>query len=122
MIVFIWSTSLVFVRTAFFDILDMQGDRIVGRETIPLIYGQKSTTRILKRVLVALPILLILAAAVSLVTSLGVALTASPLFLFMVIIIHAQGYMLPGIRLEFLVESGFILAGLITMIWMMIAR
>ena len=121
MIVFIWSTSLVFVRTAFFDILDMQGDRIVGRETIPLIYGQKSTTRILKRVLVALPMLLILAAAVSLVTSLGVALTASPLFLFMVIIIHAQGYMLPGIRLEFLVESGFILAGLITLIWMMIA-
>jgi hypothetical protein len=26
--------------------------------------------------------------------------------------------MLPGIRLEFLVESGFILAGLITLIWM----
>jgi 4-hydroxy-3-methylbut-2-enyl diphosphate reductase len=120
-VVFIWSTSLVFVRTAFFDILDMQGDRIVGRETIPLIYGQKSTTRLLKRALVALPLLLILAAAVSLVTNLGVALTASPLFLFMVIIIHEQGHMLPGIRLEFLVESGFILAGLITLIWMMIA-
>jgi len=121
MVVFIWSTSLVFVRTAFFDILDMQGDRIVGRETIPLIYGQKSTTRLLKQALVALPLLLILATAVSLVTDLGVALTASPLFLFMVIIIHEQGHMLPGIRLEFLVESGFILAGFITLIWMMLA-
>ena len=33
--VFALSVSLVFVRTAFFDILDMQGDRIVGKETIP---------------------------------------------------------------------------------------
>ena len=99
----------------------MQGDRIVGRETIPLIYGQKSTTRILKLVLVVLPMLLSLAAAVSVVTDLGVALTVSPLFLFIVIIIHEQGYMLPGIRLEFLVESGFILAGFITLIWTMIA-
>ena len=119
-VVFTWSTSLVFVRTAFFDILDMQGDRIVGRETIPLIYGQNPTTRILKIVLVVLPVFLILAAAVSLVTNLGVALTISPLFLFLVIVIHERGYMFPGIRLEFLVESGFILAGFIALIWMMI--
>ncbi len=118
-IVFIWSTALVFARTAFFDILDMQGDRIIGRETIPLIYGQKTTTRLLKRLLIGLPFFLTLSAAFSLVTSLGVALTISPLLLFIVIFIHEKRHLLPGIRLEFYVESAFILAGFITVLWIL---
>ena len=52
--VFICSTGLVFVRTAFFDILDMQGDRIVGKETIPIIIGEKRTMVMLKITLVAI--------------------------------------------------------------------
>ncbi len=120
-VVFLWSTALVFVRTAFFDILDMQGDRIVGRETIPLLFGEQATTRFLKIILIILPLLLIFAASISLVTSLAVALTVSPLFLFLVIIFHERGHMLPGIRLEFLVESGFILAGLITFLLRIVA-
>jgi 4-hydroxy-3-methylbut-2-enyl diphosphate reductase len=117
-VVFFWSTALVFVRPAFFDILDMQGDRIVGRETIPLLFGEQATTRFLKLILIILPLILIFSAAISLVTSLAVALTVSPIFLYLVIAFHQEGHMLPGIRLEFLVESGFILAGLITLIWM----
>ena len=31
---FVWSTVIVFCRAAYFDILDIQGDRIVGKETI----------------------------------------------------------------------------------------
>ncbi|RUA02942.1 MAG: 4-hydroxy-3-methylbut-2-enyl diphosphate reductase [Deltaproteobacteria bacterium] len=117
-VVFFWSTALVFARTAFFDILDMQGDRIVGRETIPLLFGEQATTRFLKLILTISPLVLIFSAAISLVTSLAVGLTVSPVFLYLVIAFHEKGHMLPGIRLEFLVESGFILAGLITLTWM----
>lgn len=35
-LIFLWAAGIVFVRTAFFDILDMQGDRIVGKETIEI--------------------------------------------------------------------------------------
>ncbi len=118
-VVFCWSTALVFVRTAYFDILDMQGDRIVGRETIPLLFGEQKTLRFLKWILIISPLVLILSAASSLVTPLAVALSICPLFLFLVIFFHQEGHMLPGIRLEFLVESGFILAGLLTLVWML---
>ena len=46
--IFAWSAGLVFVRTAFFDILDMQGDRLVGKETIPMLLGEKRSLRLLK--------------------------------------------------------------------------
>lgn len=118
-IVFIWSSILVFARTAFFDILDMQGDRIIGRETIPLIYGQQKTTRLLKRLLIVLPFFLILAGALAWVKSVAVALSISPALLYIVIVIHETRHMLPGIRLEFFVESAFILAGAITAIWLL---
>jgi 4-hydroxybenzoate polyprenyltransferase len=52
--VFLWMAGLVFVRTAFFDILDMQGDRLVGKETIAILLGEKKSLRLLKGLLVVL--------------------------------------------------------------------
>ena len=50
----LWTAGLVFVRTAFFDILDMQGDRLVGKESIPILIGEKRSLRLLKGILVFL--------------------------------------------------------------------
>jgi len=116
-IVFLWSVCIVFVRTAFFDILDMQGDRIVGKSTIPLIFGEKNTLRFLKRTLVAVILLVTLFTAFEFIPTLGIALTACPILLLVILYAHEQGNMLPGIRLEFIVESQFILTGLITALW-----
>lgn len=109
--VFGWATGLVFVRTAFFDILDMQGDRIVGRETLPLILGPKRTYILLKTLLVVLILLFPAAALLGLLTLSATLLVVCPLLLLLVVHAHQQGVMRPGIRLEFLVESHFILAG-----------
>lgn len=115
--VFLWSTSLVFARTAFFDILDMQGDRIVGKETIPILLGEKKAIRLLKAILLANFAILIISALFSFLTSLGFVLAICPVFVFIVISAHDRGYMLPGTRLEFLVETNFVLAGFATLIW-----
>ena len=53
-LVLFWSSGLVFVRTAFFDILDMQGDRIVGKETLAILLGEKKALRLLKLLLGAI--------------------------------------------------------------------
>jgi len=116
-LVFFWSTSLVFVRSAFFDILDVQGDRIVGKGTIPILLGEKKTLRFLKRILAALVVLSLLAAAAKVISTLAVALIFCPVFLWIVLSAHEQGYMHPGIRLEFLVETIFVSAGIMTLIW-----
>ncbi len=116
----IWSSGMVFIRTAFFDILDMQGDRIVGRETIPLFLGEARTRTLLKRT--ALGLAGILAAAVPLgyLSSLGLVLGMVPAILFGIILAHERGALLGGIRLAFLVESTFVLSGVLTLIWSLV--
>lgn len=116
-VVFTWSVCMVFVRTAFFDILDMQGDRIVGKETIPIVIGEKRTMRLLKYILLSMAALLIVSGAFGLISKLGFALFLCPLSLFFVLTRHEQGHMLPGTKLEFLVESHFVMAGAIALIW-----
>lgn len=116
-LVFFWSASMVFVRTSFFDILDMQGDRIVGKETIPTLLGEKKTTRLLKFVMGISFFLLCLSAVSHIFPNLGFALAICPIFLFMILSFHERGDMPPGIRLEFLVETQFVLAGIITFVY-----
>ena len=116
-IIFLWSLSLVFVRTAFFDILDMQGDRIVGKETIPILLGEKRALRLLKTILAINFGILFVSSAFQLISSLGFMLLICPAFVFIMLSAHERGYMLPGIRLEFLVESNFVMAGIMTLVW-----
>jgi len=112
-----WSLSLVFVRSAFFDILDMQGDRIVGKETIPILLGEERALRLLYSILIINLGILLLSSAFHLISSLGFAITICPIFLFVALAAHERSYMLPGFRLEFLVETHFVLAGIITFVW-----
>jgi 4-hydroxy-3-methylbut-2-enyl diphosphate reductase len=116
-IMILWSLSLVFVRTAFFDILDMQGDRIVGKETIPILLGEKRALRLLKTILVINFGILFISSVFQLIPSLGFLLLICPAFVFIMLSAHERGYMLPGIRLEFLVESNFVMAGVMTLVW-----
>ncbi len=113
-LVFLASAGMVFIRTAFFDILDMQGDRIVGKETIPIILGEKRSLTLLKRLLWGVALILALPALVGWLPGLALPLALCPAFFYVVMRTHERGYMLPGIRLEFLVESHFILFGLLT--------
>ena len=114
---FVWATGLVFVRTAFFDTLDMQGDRIVGKETIPILLGEKSTLRLLKQTLLALLAGMLLSTLLGLVGSVGYVLAAGPLFLAAVLLAYERDLMIPGVRLEFLLETHFLVAGAAAWLW-----
>jgi (E)-4-hydroxy-3-methyl-but-2-enyl pyrophosphate reductase len=114
---FLWTTSLVFVRTAFSDIIDVQGDRIVGKETIPILLGEKRTMRILKITSAGMGGAMLIAGALMWVPSLAFLLSVCPLLMLAIFIAHERDSMLPGIRLEFLIESHFVLAGVLTFLW-----
>jgi len=116
-LIFIWVTGMVFVRTAFFDILDMQGDRLIGKETIPILLGEKRSFRLLKGILISLIAILFFSSVFHLIKSLGFVIVICPVFIFIVLSIHERGSILPGIKLEFLVETLFILAGVIALLW-----
>ncbi len=119
-LIFFWMVSLVFVRTAFFDILDMQGSRIVGKETIPILLGEQKTMAWLKNLAGLMMIVLIGASAGGAISSLGYLLSLCPLSMLMFLSAYERGGISSGFRQGFLMESHFILAGLLTGLWALI--
>jgi (E)-4-hydroxy-3-methyl-but-2-enyl pyrophosphate reductase len=119
-LVFIWSAGMVFVRTAFFDILYIQEDRIVSKKTIPLLLGEKRTINLIKSILLLIFIILFLSSAFHIIINLGIILAFCPIFMFMIFSAYERGYMASGIRLEFMIETNFILAGIITFFWSLV--
>jgi 4-hydroxybenzoate polyprenyltransferase len=117
LIAFSWTTVLVFVRTAFYDILDMQGDRIVGKETLPILVGEEKAVLVLRIALAAMGMLLLSVSLTGYLSSLGYCLLICPALMLGFLGMHGREVRIPGLRWEFLVESNFILAGLITFVW-----
>jgi 4-hydroxy-3-methylbut-2-enyl diphosphate reductase len=117
LVVFVWSMCMVFVRTAFFDVLDMQGDRIVGKETIAVLLGEKRSLQLLKALAVTSLGILLLGGALQLTTNLGILLIIGPLTMILILGAYEQGYLLPGVRLEFLVDTHYVVVGLVTLLW-----
>ena len=116
-LIFLWAAGLVFARTAFFDILDMQGDRIVGKETIAILLGEKRSLRLLKIILIILMSSVFILSLFQLVSYLGFFLICSPLWLLLLLSAYEQGILLPSVKLELLVETNFLLAGLLAFVW-----
>lgn len=121
-LVFLWSAGIVFVRTAFFDILDMQGDRIVGKETLPILLGEKRSLRLLKIVLAILTAILFLAAAFQFISTLGFFLVICTGAIFLILRTYERSLILPSIKLEFLIETNFILAGVLSLLWTLVVQ
>ncbi len=117
---FLLSTGLVFARTVFFDMLDMQGDRIVGQETLPIILGDKKTLKLLKQILYSLLIVLPVSSLLYLVSGLGLFLCIYPLLMLGVLYLYEKENIFYGLKLELVIESHLILAGIIAFIWSMI--
>lgn len=112
--IFLLAICLILVRTAFFDILDMQGDRILGRETLPLLFGKKRTIQFLKSILIADISGLIFASIFS-ASFLLAAITLCPISLYTILRSYEHSKMYSQICLEFLVESHFIYIGLVSL-------
>ena len=118
---FAWATIFVFVRTAFFDVLDMQGDRIVGKETLPILMGEKRTLRLLKLLLSISTLILVGGSVAGILAPIGFILAICPLLMLSTLLASEKEQMLPGIHLEFLIEFHFVLVGLIALMWTLLS-
>ncbi len=65
---FIWTFSLAYLRSLIFDLRDIEGDRIMGRETLVTIVGEK---RARKAILVGIRLLLVVIAAYATIDIIG---------------------------------------------------
>lgn len=111
--------SMAFVRSAFFDIFQAQGDLIVGVETLPIILGEKRTMILLKWIVVSTGLVLLIAPLFGLVSYFSLILLICPLILYVSLAAYEHRQIYPGLPLEYLVESTFILSGILGLIWQM---
>ncbi|MFH0823661.1 MAG: 4-hydroxy-3-methylbut-2-enyl diphosphate reductase [Pseudomonadota bacterium] len=112
-----FASGLVFWRTALSDLLDIQGDRIVGRETIPILLGAARTRRLLKIMLVILGACLVGATAVGWVTSMGYVLVLNTLIFGLYLFVHIRGQLVDRLLFECFVDANLLLAGGLSMVY-----
>ena len=104
---------LVFVRNAFFDVMEVQGDRIVGKETLPVWIGEKKTLALLHILMGLLLVMLVLMPLLGLMTRVGFWLLPGVIYIIGLIRLYETEKIGEGPRLEFYLESVFyLLAGL----------
>ncbi len=112
-----YTLLLVFVRCALFDILDVQGDLIVGKETIPIVLGEAKTRHLLYSLTLGLAAALILAPLSGAVPSLSWLLVLPVAGLAAMQVVLERSLMMPGAPSEGLVDLNFWLAGALALAW-----
>jgi (E)-4-hydroxy-3-methyl-but-2-enyl pyrophosphate reductase len=114
---FLFVFSVVYVRSAFFDILQVQGDLIVGSETLPITLGEKRTLWLLKWVILAGSIVLFVAPLFGWVGPFAYLLLLCYVTLTLCILAYERGFLYPGTRSEAFVEANLFLAGFLALFW-----
>jgi 4-hydroxy-3-methylbut-2-enyl diphosphate reductase len=109
--------SLAFVRTAFFDVFQVQGDLIVGVETLPISLGEKRTMSLLKWIIATAAAVLVIAPLVGIVSVFSLLLIICFLTLSMCLVAYEKRKIYPGTFLEALVEGNLFFAGFLGVIW-----
>ncbi|MFH1091696.1 MAG: 4-hydroxy-3-methylbut-2-enyl diphosphate reductase [Pseudomonadota bacterium] len=121
-----WSTVLVlavicllvFIRSALGDIIEIQGDRIVGRETIPILIGEKKTLHLLRLATGLLAAALFLGWWSGLFPSLALVLLVCAAYAFFYVILFQQERIMGSGLQEALIDANFILAGVASWVWL----
>jgi (E)-4-hydroxy-3-methyl-but-2-enyl pyrophosphate reductase len=114
---FVFAACMVFWRTALSDLIDIQGDRIVGRETIPILIGLKDTERVLRGLLIFSVLLLVGASPAGWIPSVGYWLTATPAIYAVLFLVHKRGHPVDRLFFEGLLDASLVLAGVISLAW-----
>ncbi len=116
-VAFFFSTILVFVRSTLYDLKDIQGDLMVGKETIPIVLGRKRAE------ILVVWMLLGLGGVLTLAGPLHWANPVAPFFLISLAYVvgyywlYRQRVLGRGFLFEGVVDGTFIFTGLLAFIW-----
>ncbi len=119
-VAFLFTFGIVFVRSAMSDILDIQSDRLIGRETIPVLIGEKRTQILLKGILILLSMLLVISSYSGWTSSVGFALLPCIFFVWIYSKLYDRRSAFSGVVQEGILETVYILAGLSSLIWLVL--
>lgn len=117
LVVFFFVLAAAFVRAAFFDILEVQGDMIVGVETLPITLGEKRTLLLLKYIIIAVAIIMIIAPFLKAATPFSFLMLIPLSVLALLLRSYEKGRVRHGPLLEYMIEGNFLVTGILALIW-----
>ncbi len=112
-----FTSTLVFLRSILYDFRDIQGDLLVGKETLPIVLGRKITEVLVIILLIFLAGVLILAGHLYWASSLSPYLLLSLSYIVAYYWLYRQRILSGGLLFEGVVEGSFLFAGAIGLIW-----
>ncbi len=108
-VVLLFVLLLVFVRNALFDVFEVQGDRIVGKETLPVCIGKEKTLLVLNIIMMFLLVLLLLMPLFGLMSKAGFWLLPGIIYIIGLTRLYNRGKISQGPKLEFCLDTVFYL-------------
>ncbi len=109
--------AMSYVRSTLIDIFDVQGDLIVGTETLPIIIGEKRTLSFLKIILLTAAVMLGLCPILGLVSLFSVVMLIPVGLLYMCLMAFEKQWLYPGTSLMAMIEGVFLISGLLAFAW-----
>ena len=116
-IAFFFVAGMIFIRSGLFEIMAIEADRVVGKETLAIALGKERTFTLLFFGSLAFVAMLLGAAWAGVIPSLGYTLSLCGLYMLGYLILYHRGLMESSLMLESLVEGNMILAGVLAFIW-----
>jgi (E)-4-hydroxy-3-methyl-but-2-enyl pyrophosphate reductase len=110
---------LVILRSLFFDIRDLQGDQLVGRETLPILIGLRNTKLLIATLVCLQAALLALGAAEGWLTGFGYLMLVVSSYICLYLYLYHRRRVRQSISVEIMGDMQFILAGILALIYHM---
>jgi len=107
--------SFSYARAVLFSLFQLQGDLMVGTETLPITLGEKRTLALFKRILAGTALILVCSTLFGLVSSIFYLMLIPLLTLLICLYAFEKQWVSPGITLEGLVEGNFLMAGFLVL-------
>lgn len=108
---------LVYIRCLLYDVRDIQGDRMVGRETIPILIGKEKTKVMLFILAGLLAATLLVSGSMHWTSSISFILLLSVAYSCSYLLLYKKRIIAQGFGCEMLVDGNFIFTGFIAFLW-----
>jgi len=119
-VAFLFAAGMVFIRSALSDILDIQSDRLIGRETLPVLIGEGKTLLFLQILSVLLFVLLVVAAPAGWTATVNYPLLTAVFYIWICFKLYGRRSGFSGVVLEGLLESSYLVAGSAALLWLVV--
>ncbi|MFQ5714347.1 MAG: 4-hydroxy-3-methylbut-2-enyl diphosphate reductase [Candidatus Scalinduaceae bacterium] len=116
-VVIAFTFSIAFIRTVLQDVKDVQGDRMVGKETIPIAIGKRNTQISLIVISVLLAALLIISPMLGWTSAFSYYLLPCVAYACGYLYLYHKRLIPSGLACEAITDFNFILAGVMVIIW-----